>query len=248
MRAKAVMLAVAAVCVAVVLGYQLTRPARATSDPRVFVPSSKAFGVLPESLRVTLADAYWLYGVQYYGQHLKTDNRFDSLAGLFDVVTGLSPHFKQAYFTGALAAIDANRPDYGYKLLQRGFTANPSDWHFPSYLGFFVSVYGSDKALAARTAADWYIRASKLPGAPRWTASIAATLLAKGGARKAAVLQWGQIYASGDKYAKEKAVKGLEQVLPTEKQARMKALAPLVGTMSTEELDALIAELFKGYS
>ncbi len=58
---------------------------------------------------------------------------------------------------------------------------------------------------------------------------------------------WGQVYAAGDKYSRQKAVDGLDSILPKEKEARMKALAPLVGTMPKAELDQLIAELFKGY-
>ena len=44
-----------------------------------------------------------------------------------------------------------------------------------------------------------------------------------------------------------KAVAGLESILPKEKEARMKALSPLVDTMPKADLDQLIAELFKGY-
>ena len=59
---------------------------------------------------------------------------------------------------------------------------------------------------------------------------------------------WGQVYAAGDKYSRQKAVDGLDRILPKEKEARMKALAPLVGTMPEDELDQLIAELFKDYT
>ena len=58
---------------------------------------------------------------------------------------------------------------------------------------------------------------------------------------------WGQVYADGDKYARQKAIAGLESILPKEKEARMKALAPLVDTMPKAEFDQLIAELFKDY-
>lgn len=244
---RAVLPLVALVCVALILGYQLTHAETSASDPRVFVPDPKVFEALSPSYRTSIADVYWLQMIQYYGEHLTTDNRFDSLPAMANVVTRLSPRFRQAYITGAFALIDAQRPDISYELLKRGFAANPRDWHFPSYLGFFASVYGDDPKKAAITAADWYRQASRLPGAPGWTKSVAANLLGEGGATKAAILQWGQVYAEGDKYAKEKAVKGLEEVLPKEKQARMRALAVLVGTMPKDELDQLVAELFKAY-
>ncbi len=50
----------------------------------------------------------------------------------------------------------------------------------------------------------------------------------------------------GDKYARQKAVDGLDQILPKEKEARMKAVAPLYETMPKAEFEALIAELFTG--
>ncbi len=40
---------------------------------------------------------------------------------------------------------------------------------------------------------------------------------------------------------------GCERILPEDKTARMKALAPLYQTMPKDEFEALIAELFKGY-
>ena len=42
---------------------------------------------------------------------------------------------------------------------------------------------------------------------------------------------WGQVYCAGDKYSRQKAVDGLDRILPEEKQARMKAVAPLYETM-----------------
>ena len=42
---------------------------------------------------------------------------------------------------------------------------------------------------------------------------------------------WGQAYMGGDKYAQQRAVSELDKLLPKEKGARMKALAPLYGTM-----------------
>ncbi len=67
------------------------------------------------------------------------------------------------------------------------------------------------------------------------------------GEQEKAVLMLGQAYLAGDKYAREKAVKGLEYILPTEKEARMRALAPLYETMPRADADALVAELFRAY-
>jgi hypothetical protein len=244
-RRVAAIVAVVA-CATGVVAYQATRPAKAPASPRVFVPSPKFFTDFSPSFRTSIADAYYLYMVQYYGEHLNSDQRFDALPGMLDVITTLSPHFKRAYFFGAFALIDAGKPSVAYDLLKRGFAANPGDWHFPSYLGFFAYGFASNKD-KARIAAAWYQKAAAIPGRPGYIPRLAADLLTNGGEVKKAVLMWGSVYADGDKYSQQKAVAGLEKVLPAGKAARMKAVAPLYGTMPKAEFDALIAELFKGY-
>jgi tetratricopeptide (TPR) repeat protein len=243
-RALAILVVLA--CAGGVVVYQVTRPARAPADPRVFVPSPQFFEDFSPSFRTSIADAYYLAMVQYYGEHVNGDGRLDSLPAMVNLVTALSPHFTRAYMFGAFALIDAGRPDVAYEVLQKGFKANPDDWHFPAYLGFFAYRYGEgeNKNLAA---AQWYQKAAEIPGSPDYLPRLAAALLAKGGEEEKAILMWGQAYLAGDKYARKKAVDGLERLLPQDKEARMKALAVLVDTMPKAELDQLIAELFKDY-
>jgi tetratricopeptide (TPR) repeat protein len=234
-------------CAGVVIAYQVSRPAQAPADPRVFVPAPAFFLDFSPSLRTSVADAYYLAMVQYYGEHVKTDGRLDSLPQMVDLVTKLSPHFTRAYLFGAFALIDAGRPDAAYEVLKRGFAANPGDWHFPAYLGFFAYRYGAgrDKDLAA---ARWYEQAAAIPGSPDYLARLAATLTARGGEQEKAVVMWGQVYMGGDKYVRQKAVAGLEGILPKEKAARMEAVAPLYQTMPKAEFEALTAKLFESYA
>ena len=244
-RALAVVLIAA--CAAGVVAYQATSRAQASASPKVFVPSPGFFLDFSPSFRTSIADAYYLYMVQYYGEHVNGDGRLDSLPQMVQLVTRLSPHFTQAYLNGAFALVDARRPDVSYAILQRGFAANPHDWRFPAYLGYFAYGFGRGK-LKDTVAAQWYQKASAIPGSPSYLPRLAATLLAKGGERQKAIVMWGQVYAAGDTYSRARAVQGLDQLLPSAKTARMKALAPLYGTMAKQDFDALIAELFKGYS
>jgi hypothetical protein len=166
---------------------------------------------------------------------------------MVDLVTKLSPHFTRAPMFGAFALMDAGRPDVGYEILKRGFTENPDDWHFPAYLGFFAYRYGQgkDKDLAA---ARWYEKAAAIPRSPSYLLRLAAALSAKGGADQKAILMWGQVYLGGDKYVRQKAITELDNILPKDRAARMKAVAPLLDTMPKVEFDALTAELFKAYA
>ena len=102
---------------------------------------------------------------------------------------------------------------------------------------------GSDKD---RVAASWYEKAAAIPGRPDYIPRLAAALLSRGGETQKAILMWGQVYASGDKYVREKAVTELDKLLPAAKGLRMKALAPLYVTMPKPDFDQLLAALFPG--
>jgi hypothetical protein len=243
---------VALICVAGIVAYQVhegTRPAAAAGNPSVFVPSPKFYTDFSPSFRTSIADAYWLQMIQYYGEHWKTDHHFNSLPAMVDLVTMLSPHFKQAYFFSAFALIDAGRPDLSYRLLQAGFAANPTDWHFPFYLGFFTWAYASnkDRRHVALVAANYYSQAAKLPGALPSVPRLAAALLAKGGDKQKAIETWATIYGQGDKYSQQKAIAALDALLPQGKQERISAVAALRDLMPADRYRQLSGALLVGY-
>jgi hypothetical protein len=235
-----------AACLTAVVAYQVTRPARAESDPRVFVPTAQFFEDFSPSFRTSIADAYYLYMVQYYGEHIETDQRLDSMADLVDLVTRLSPRFTKAYQFGTFALLDADEGAKAYEILQRGAEANPDDWGLPALAGFLVYGFGEGETKNS-VAAEWYARAAAVEGAPAYLARLAAVLTAKGGEKEKAALMWAQVYADGDKYSREKAVAALDALLPEGKEERMKAVAPLAETMPEATFEELLAVLFADY-
>jgi hypothetical protein len=243
-RISAVLLVAA--CAAGVVAYQMTRSTKTSANPRPFVPSPGFFLDFSPSFRTSIADAYYLGMMQYYGTYHGNTGKLSSLPLMTDLVTSLSPKFATAYFFGSFALVDAGHPEWGYALLRKGFKENPRDWRFPIMLGFFAYHYGlgSSKTLDA---AKWYQEAAAIPGSPDYVSRLAAVLLGKGGETEKAVLLWGQVYVEGDKYSRQKAVDGLDRILPEDKTARMKAVAPLYATMPKAGFEALIAELFKDY-
>lgn len=245
MRRSLALLAIAA-CLAVVVGYQVTRPARAESDPRVFVPSAQFFEDFSPSFRSSIADAYYLYMVQYYGEHIETDQRLDSMADLVDLVTRLSPRFTKAYQFGTFALLDADEGAKAYEILQRGVEANPEDWGLPALAGFLVYGFGEGDTKNS-LAAEWYARAAAVEGSPIYLDRLAATLTAKGGETEKAALMWAQVYADGDKYSREKAIAALDELLPEGKEERMRGVAPLAETMPEATFEELLAALFEDY-
>lgn len=246
---RVIVVLIVILCAAGVVTYQATRPAKAAGNPNPFVPSPRFFLDFSPSFRTSIADAYYLSMMQYYGTYHGKAAKLGSLAAMSDLVTTLSPKFKTAYYFAAFALVDTGHPELGYALLKKGFEANqdsPDRWQFPVILGFFAYHYGfgEDKSLEA---ADWYQQAAAIPGSPDYVDRLAAVLLGKGGETEKSILLWGQVYAEGDKYSRKKAVDGIDRILPEEKTARMKAVAPLYQTMPEAEFEALIAELFEGY-
>lgn len=244
MLRRALVVIVMVACAVGLVAYQATRPGQAPANPRVFVPSPRFFLDFSPSFRTSIADAYYLYMIQYYGEHVTGDGRLDSLPAMTQLVTMLSPHFTRAYLFSAFALIDAGRPDVAYEILQKGFKTNPEDWHFPAYLAFFVYTYGQKGLAEDRVAAAWYQKAAEIPGSPSYLPRLAARLLAKSGKRETSILMWGQAYLAGDKYARRKAVEGIRSVLPAGREAKLKALAPLSETMPKADFEALLADLF----
>lgn len=233
------------VCALGVVGYQATRPEKGASSPRVFVPSAQFFRDFSPSFRTTIADAYWLRTVQYYGEHASGDRQFDSLWPMLDLVTRLSPHFVRPYRFGAFALLDAGRADLSYELLKRGHAANPDEWALLTHLGFFAYMYGStaDKDVVA---AEWYQKASELPGAPEWAGRVAARLLVKGGERQKATIQWAQVYGDGDQYSRERALAELDRLLPADPAARQREVAALREFMSADSFRDFSQALLDG--
>jgi hypothetical protein len=245
LRRVAVLLVVCA-CVAAVVAYQSDRPAAAKPSPVVFVPSPGFYRSFSPSVRATVADVYWLATIQYYGEHVNSDHRLDSLPAMVRLVTTLSPHFTEAYFFGAFAMIDIGRPDIAYGLLTSGFAANPRDWRFPFYLGFFAYTYASNSQRFT-VAAGWYAKAARLPGRPEYVPRLAAELAAKGGSTQTAIDLWTQVWVSGDKYARQKAVVALDKLLPADKVARERAVAGLQQIVPRALFTQFVADVFQGY-
>jgi hypothetical protein len=234
------------VCVAGVVGFQATRPSGASGGAQAFVPSPRFYMDFSPSFRTTIADAYWLLTVQYYGEHINGDHRLGALKDMLNLVTDLSPRFRQPYLFGSFALVDAGWARAGYDLLVKGNAALPEDWRLTTTLGAFTYEYAGNRDKATR-AAEWYRKAAEQPGRPEWVPRVAAALLAKGGEGAKAALLWAQVYGSGDRYSQQKAVQALDVLLPTQKEARMQAVAKLALMMTPAQLNALTADLFKGY-
>jgi hypothetical protein len=187
------------------------------ADSVLYVRSAAALQRMALSYDAILADVYWIRAVQLYGDTRlgrMVDQDFTLLYPLLELTTALDPHFDVAYQFGALFLAEKppggpGRPDLALKLLERGVQAQPDDWRLYQAAGFVHYWSYRDYVKAA----DWFARASRLPGAPVWMEPLAAVTLAEGGNRKASRVLWGQILqTAADGWFKREATRRLKQL------------------------------------
>jgi hypothetical protein len=176
------------------------------------------------------ADVYWIRAVQYYGStKLSTSGRKDYslLYPLLDITTTLDPLFNIAYRFGAILLSEEypngpGQPDEAVALLKKGIAASPDRWEYFRDAGFVYYMWRQD----TKTAAEWFLKGSKVPGAPNWLAPLAASVLAEGGERSAARLLWQQLADSGEQeWIRRTAIQRLQLL---DAVAGMEQLQPVV--------------------
>jgi len=211
-----------AVLAAVLLaaGVQL-QAARERAYPLAAVPEASLYMRSGETLRrvagayATLAaDIYWIRSIQYYGTSKQrfdrmvatpgaapptADHRYQLLYPLLDITTTLDPRFNIAYRFGAVYLGEAyprgaGRPDLAIALLEKGLRATPDKWQYMEDIGFVHYWFRHD----FRAAADWFKKASDVPGAPWWLRSLAATTIAQGGDRRSSRAMWEAILQTAE--------------------------------------------------
>ena len=210
-----VVLVIAVLLIAIAGGLQYVREQRYAPPPPVpdalYLSSGTAVARLTGGYRAVAADLYWIRAIQYYGRiRLAAANPqspaaaaasggYDLLYPLLDVTTTLDPLFNIAYRFGSIFLADtfpagAGRPDLAIALLEKGLRARPDKWEYMQDIGFVHYWWRHDY----RAAAEWFARASEVPGAPWWLRSHAAVTLAQGGDRTSSRAMWQAIYESAD--------------------------------------------------
>ena len=164
-----------------------------------------------------VADLYWIRALQHFGRerlsppdHVRT---YALLYPLLDLTTTLDPYFTIAYRFGAIFLGETypggpGRPDLAIALLRKGLSVQPQKWQYMQDLGFVYYWHLQDY----RTAAEWFRRASEVPGAPTWMGPLAAVTLAEGGHRGASRSLWQQIAKSEEPWLRDSAAQRLAQL------------------------------------
>jgi hypothetical protein len=148
------------------------------------------------------ADIAWLRGIQYYGEHRITDQKYDLIGHVMDIVTELDPSFVQPYVFGAFVmAQEQKQTERALELLERGMRANPTNWKLAFEAGFLNYVCRRDFVSAAR----YFTWASRMPGHEAYVERFAAFANQRAGNKGMAVLLWKQVLATGNEYMRDVA-------------------------------------------
>ena len=155
-----------------------------------YYPSGQWIGPLALGERATFADLTWLRAIQYYGEHRETDNRFDLMAHVFEIVTSLDPGHRNAYvFGGTSLAQEGGQFAAGIALLERGRDADPNTWIYPFEIGFLYFVERRDM----ETAAGWFAEAARKSDCPGFVHTFAAYTSGKAGYLEQAIHLWERV-------------------------------------------------------
>lgn len=165
-----------------------------------YTPAPAALPLLSLGWRHALADVYWVSSLVYFGEQIAQRGQLKYLTAKTDAILALDPSFRDAYRWIAVVAVYNNgeitRSDIetSNRYLERGIRQFPRDGELRFLLGFNYAVEmtpfvsdGEERLAFKRKAAELFLSASKLPGAPRGTALMAAEMSERGGGKRLAI-------------------------------------------------------------
>ena len=196
-------------CASLVAASGQPRLAAMREEELLYYPSGFQVRQAALGYETAAADLAWLRGIQYYGEHRLTDQKYDLIGHVMEVVTELDPRFTQPYVFGAFVmAQEMKQPERGLDLLERGMRANPYNWKLAFEAGFLYYVCRHDNAAAAR----YFTWASRIPGHEPYVERFAAFAHERAGNTGMAILLWKEVLATGNQYMQDVARRELQHL------------------------------------
>ncbi len=189
-----------------------TLPARPPFEELAYYPSGQSLRSATFGHAESAADLAWLRGVQYYGEHRRSDMHFMKLEHVFDILTSMAPGFESPYVFGAFALAQEGR-DFpaAERLLKKGIEHNPRNGRLAFELGFLYYVRPGGRDLEG--AAEYFERAARLPGSPPGAARFAAFTREHSGDLAVAYQLWNQVREStSNRYLRDMAEREMERI------------------------------------
>jgi hypothetical protein len=226
-----------ALVAAVVLGINLlyplqrwidqTTPREAAGEEALFLSSAETIKRMSLGLEAVAADIYWIRTVQYFGRKLidsgkplssaaTKDIRMELLAPLLNIVVTLDPHHLPAYRFAAIFLPERDMPA-AIAMLEKGIRENQTDWRLYQDLAYIYwqagnSSSGEEQAQYYASAAEWYDKGARVPGAPWWMNDLSGLMGMKGGSREATRAVYSAYLGSDDGNVRRQAIDRLKQL------------------------------------
>jgi tetratricopeptide (TPR) repeat protein len=160
------------------------RPPEVRAVELLYLPKGEYLKVAVLGYRQIVADLIWLKAVQHFGERKQTNEGYLWTYHAVDVLTDLDPEFAYAYqAAGTILGVWAGLVQESMALLTKGMRHNPEAWQLPFYLGYDYFYELCDPA----SAAQYFRRASALPGAPPYLPRLAARMTVEAGDPDAAL-------------------------------------------------------------
>ncbi len=159
---------------------------RSAEKELLYLPNGKHLKIMSLGHANLLADAIYLWAIQYYSNY-EREQRQRYVEHIFgDVITELDPRYVDAYWLGSLIMIVENHDlEAGLRLLEKGMERNPDQWILP-YLAAWECNFGKQYLRAAA----FFERAAGIPGAPDTVRRMRAGMMTKVGSLHEALAQW----------------------------------------------------------
>jgi hypothetical protein len=195
-------------------GRAVPRPAVSTVT---WIQSPAVMRRLTFGFNTVWADVYWIRAIQFFGgTKLSKDPHKDyrALYPLLDITTGLDPHFNIAYRLGAILLSEdypsgAGNTDQALALLEKGMREMPGKWQYLQDAGFVNYWWRHDY----QAAAQWFLKADAIPGAPKWLGLVAAATLAERGQTDVVRELWSRMAENAEhEWLRQAARRGLKQL------------------------------------
>lgn len=170
------------------------------SAPLLYLPSGRYLRVASLGFDELLADALYLWSIQYYSNYAIAD-RYVYLERIYkDVITELDPRFLDPYLIGSMIMnAEAHEPEMALRLLDRGIEKNPDQWILPFEAGFLCYQTLKDYPRAAA----YFEQALAIPGVPPIVQRFKAEMARRGGDIRASLQEWAAIHdAATDDYVR----------------------------------------------
>lgn len=161
----------------------------------LYLPSGEYMKMISLGFPELLADAVYIWSIQYYSGYEAAD-RYEFLEHIYgNVISELDPHYVDPYLIGALImSVEAKEHEMALRLLDKGIAANPDEWILPFEAGFLCYDILRDHARAAK----YFEKALAAPGVPGAVGRLRAEMYARMGDKRSSLGYWREVYQGAE--------------------------------------------------